>query len=70
MTEKIRRLERAGLVERWPAPSDARASLIVLTAPSRRLHRWRQPSSPSLINWHDDGSGRARSRSSMPRSPR
>jgi DNA-binding MarR family transcriptional regulator len=37
MTEMVRRLERDGLVERRPDPSDARASLIVLTARSRRF---------------------------------
>ena len=35
MTEMIRRLERDGLIERRPDPSDARASLIFLTARSR-----------------------------------
>jgi DNA-binding MarR family transcriptional regulator len=35
MTDMIRRLERDGLVERRPDPSDARASLIFLTARSR-----------------------------------
>ena len=35
ITEMIRRLERDGLVERRPDPSDARASLIFLTARSR-----------------------------------
>jgi DNA-binding MarR family transcriptional regulator len=37
MTEMIRRLEREGLVERRPDPTDARASLIFLTARSRRF---------------------------------
>jgi DNA-binding MarR family transcriptional regulator len=37
MTELIRRLERDGLIERRPDPSDARASLIFLTARSRRF---------------------------------
>jgi DNA-binding MarR family transcriptional regulator len=37
MTQLIRRLERDGLVERRPDPSDARASLIFLTARSRRF---------------------------------
>jgi DNA-binding MarR family transcriptional regulator len=37
MTDIIRRLERDGLVERRPDPSDARASLIFLTARSRRF---------------------------------
>jgi DNA-binding MarR family transcriptional regulator len=37
MTEMIRRLERDGLIERRPDPSDARASLIFLTARSRRF---------------------------------
>ena len=37
MTEMIRRLERDGLVERRPDPTDARASLIFLTARSRRF---------------------------------
>jgi DNA-binding MarR family transcriptional regulator len=37
MTDMIRRLERDGLVERRPDPSDARASMIFLTARSRRF---------------------------------
>ena len=37
MTEMIRRLERDDLVERRPDPTDARASLIFLTARSRRF---------------------------------
>jgi DNA-binding MarR family transcriptional regulator len=37
MTEMIRRLEREGLVERRPDPTDARASLIFLTERSRRF---------------------------------
>jgi DNA-binding MarR family transcriptional regulator len=37
MTQLIRRLERDSLVERRPDPSDARASLIFLTARSRRF---------------------------------
>lgn len=37
MTEMIRRLERDGLVERRPDPADGRASLIFLTARSRRF---------------------------------
>jgi DNA-binding MarR family transcriptional regulator len=37
MTQLIRRLERDGVVERRPDPSDARASLIFLTARSRRF---------------------------------
>ena len=37
MTEMIRRLERDGLVERRTDPADARASLIFLTARSRRF---------------------------------
>jgi len=37
MTDMIRRLERDGLVERRPDPSDARASLIFLTPSSRRF---------------------------------
>jgi DNA-binding MarR family transcriptional regulator len=37
MTQVIRRLERDGLVERRPAPSDGRASLILLTRRSRRF---------------------------------
>ena len=37
MTDMIRRLERDGLVERRPDPNDARASLIFLTARSRRF---------------------------------
>jgi DNA-binding MarR family transcriptional regulator len=37
MTQLIRRLERDGLVERRPDASDARASLIFLTARSRRF---------------------------------
>jgi DNA-binding MarR family transcriptional regulator len=37
MTEMIRRLERDGLVERRPDPTDARASLIFLTDRSRRF---------------------------------
>lgn len=37
MTEMIRRLERDGLVERRPDPADGRASLICLTARSRRF---------------------------------
>ena len=37
MTDMIRRLERDGLVERHPDPSDARASLIFLTERSRRF---------------------------------
>jgi DNA-binding MarR family transcriptional regulator len=37
MTEMIRRLERDGLIERRPDPTDARASLIFLTARSRRF---------------------------------
>jgi DNA-binding MarR family transcriptional regulator len=37
MTELIRRLERDGLIERRPDPSDARASLIFLTARSRQF---------------------------------
>jgi DNA-binding MarR family transcriptional regulator len=35
MTAMIRRLERDGLVERRPDPTDARASLVFLTARSR-----------------------------------
>jgi DNA-binding MarR family transcriptional regulator len=35
MTELVRRLERDGLVERRPDPSDARASLVFLTERSR-----------------------------------
>src|SRR5215216_3103347 len=37
MTDMIRRLDRDGLVERRPDPSDARASLIFLTPSSRRF---------------------------------
>jgi len=37
MTDMIRRLERDGLVERRPDPSDARASLIFSTPSSRRF---------------------------------
>jgi DNA-binding MarR family transcriptional regulator len=37
MTQLVRRLERDGLVERRPDPGDARASLISLTARSRRF---------------------------------
>jgi DNA-binding MarR family transcriptional regulator len=37
MTDMIRRLERDGLVERRTDPTDARASLIFLTARSRRF---------------------------------
>jgi DNA-binding MarR family transcriptional regulator len=37
MTDMIRRLERDGLVERRPDSSDARASLIFLTARGRRF---------------------------------
>ena len=37
MTDMIRRLERDGLVERRPDPSDARASSILLTARSRHF---------------------------------
>ena len=37
MTQLIRRLERDGLVERRLDPTDARASLIFLTARSRRF---------------------------------
>jgi DNA-binding MarR family transcriptional regulator len=37
MTEMIRRLERDGLVERRTDPSDGRASLVFLTARSRRF---------------------------------
>jgi DNA-binding MarR family transcriptional regulator len=37
MTDMIRRLVRDGLVERRPDPSDGRASLIFLTARSRRF---------------------------------
>jgi DNA-binding MarR family transcriptional regulator len=37
MTEMIRRLERDGLVERRSDPADGRASLIYLTARSRRF---------------------------------
>jgi DNA-binding MarR family transcriptional regulator len=37
MTEMVRRLERASLVERRADPSDGRASLIFLTARSRRF---------------------------------
>jgi DNA-binding MarR family transcriptional regulator len=37
MTDLIRRLERDGLIERRPDPADARASLIFLTARSRRF---------------------------------
>ena len=37
MTEMIRRLERDGLVERRPDPTDARASLVFLTDRSRRF---------------------------------
>ena len=37
MTAMIRRLERDGLVDRRPDPTDARASLIFLTARSRRF---------------------------------
>ncbi len=35
MTQMVQRLERDGLVERRPDPSDARASLVFLTARSR-----------------------------------
>jgi DNA-binding MarR family transcriptional regulator len=35
MTEMVRRLERDGLVERRPDPSDGRASLVFLTGRSR-----------------------------------
>jgi DNA-binding MarR family transcriptional regulator len=35
MTELVRRLERDGLVERRPDPSDGRASLVYLTSRSR-----------------------------------
>jgi DNA-binding MarR family transcriptional regulator len=37
MTELVRKLEREGLVERRPDPSDGRASLIFLTARSREF---------------------------------
>jgi len=37
LTDLVRRLERDGLVERRPDPSDARASLIYLTPRSRRF---------------------------------
>ena len=37
MTNRIDRLEAAGLVERRPDPDDRRSSLIVLTADGRRL---------------------------------
>jgi len=37
MTQLVRRLERDGLVERRPDPSDARASLIFLTSRSRQF---------------------------------
>lgn len=37
MTQMVRRLERDGLVDRRPDPSDARASLIFLTRRSRRF---------------------------------
>src|SRR5215218_4061328 len=37
MTDMIRRLDRDGLVERRPDPSDARASLIFLTDRSHRF---------------------------------
>lgn len=37
LTEMIRRLARDGLVERRPDPADGRASLIYLTARSRRF---------------------------------
>jgi DNA-binding MarR family transcriptional regulator len=44
MTEMIRRLERDGLVERRPDPADGRASLIFLTARSRRFKPAASPS--------------------------
>ena len=37
ITDMVRRLEREGLIERRADPSDARASLIFLTARSRRF---------------------------------
>ena len=37
LTDLVRRLERDGLIERRPDPSDARASLIYLTPRSRRF---------------------------------
>jgi DNA-binding MarR family transcriptional regulator len=37
MTELVRRLEREGLVERRPDPTDGRASLLFLTARSREF---------------------------------
>jgi DNA-binding MarR family transcriptional regulator len=37
MTDIVHRLERAGLVERRPDPADGRASLIFLTARSRKF---------------------------------
>ncbi|HSE82085.1 MAG TPA: MarR family transcriptional regulator [Gaiellaceae bacterium] len=37
MTELVRRLERDGLVERRPDPSDGRASVILLTERSRAI---------------------------------
>ena len=37
MTNRLDRLERAGLIERRPDPSDRRGKLIALTAAGRRL---------------------------------
>jgi DNA-binding MarR family transcriptional regulator len=37
MTDRLDRLERAGLVERRPDPKDRRGKLIALTAAGRRL---------------------------------
>src|SRR5580700_756452 len=37
MTNRLDRLERAGLVERRPDPKDRRGKLIVLTDPGKRL---------------------------------
>ena len=37
MTDRLDRLERAGLIERRPDPKDRRGKLIALTDPGRRL---------------------------------
>ncbi len=48
MTTMIRRLERDGLVERRSDPNDARASLIFLTARSRRFAPVAEATLPAL----------------------
>lgn len=55
MTEQIKRLERAGLVERGPDPTDARASLLRPSTQGRALlARTRQARAAALRPLLDD----------------